>query len=47
MSQGQQEPTEEGTSETTSMASVGTPGPPLPKVGREGFPRETARTSMT
>ena len=32
--------------ETTSMASVGTSGPPLSEVGEEGFLGETARASM-
>ena len=34
---------EEGTSETASIASVETSGPPLSEVGREGFPSEIAR----
>ena len=45
MAQGQHEPTEEGMSETASMASVGTLGPPLSKFGREGFPGKTTKAT--
>ena len=45
MAQGQGEPIEEGMSESASIASVGTLGPPLLKVSQEGILGKTARVA--